>query len=71
MSEIKALYSGISTGSGGTGGSFRFYNTNLRDKNKNKIDGRAMSIWDFLDVIKLNDCTPILMIGVAGKKGWW
>ena len=62
---------GISTGNGGVGGSFRFYNVGLLDKNNRDVDGREMSIWGFLDVLELRGKTPVMMIGVAGKKGWW
>ncbi len=62
---------GISTGNGGVGGSFKFYNSGIRDENKKDIDGREMSIWDFLDYLKLCKATPICFIGVWGKKGWW
>ena len=35
---------GIGSGNGGVGGSFRFYNTGLTDNKGNSIDSREMSI---------------------------
>ena len=66
-------FAGISTGNGGEGGSFKFYNTGLRDKGGSYIDGRTMSIWGLLDVMETGKdlAQPIMLIGVAGKKGWW
>jgi len=68
-------FAGISTGNGGVGGSFKFYNTGLKDEKGDFIDGRTMSIWDLLDVMKNGHedtrAQPIMLIGVAGKKGWW
>lgn len=57
---------GIGTGTPGVGGSFIFYNINSGD-----INGKAMSIWSFLEIIKSKGNTPIFFIGVYGKKGWW
>lgn len=62
---------GIGTGHGGVGGSFRFYNTGLVDKNGKPIDKKEMSIWDFLNCVKQQGATPIYFIGVSGKLGWW
>lgn len=61
---------GIGTGTGGKGGSFRFYNSGLRDKKGKSIDGKSMSIWTFLDYVKSNGATPEYLIGVSCKK-WW
>ena len=60
---------GISTGYGGTGGSFRFYGTSF--KKENYVDGTAISIWNLLDILEKEGAMPIYMIGVSGKKGWW
>lgn len=45
---------GISTGRGGEGGSFKFYNTNNKE-----IDGKEMSIWTFIKKLKDDDCKPL------------
>jgi RHS repeat-associated protein len=62
---------GIGTGNGGKGGSFKFYNTGIKDSADNSIDGVEMSIWTFLDYVEAYGATPIFFIGVKGKKGWW
>lgn len=62
---------GIGTGQRDVGGSFKFYNSGLIDKNGKSIDGKAMSIWSFLGYVRANGATPIYFIGVSGKKGWW
>jgi hypothetical protein len=72
IGNIEAHYiAGIGTGKGGVGGSFRFYNSGLLDKNKRSIDGREMSIWTFLDYVRSKGATPLYFIGVNKKKGWW
>ena len=70
-SWVMHYIAGISTRDGGVGGSFRFYNSGLKNRKKESMDGIRMSIWDFLNYLKSNDATPIYFIGVYGKKGWW
>lgn len=62
---------GIGTGKGGVGGSFKFYNTGLYDKNRKSVDCQEMPIGDFLDYIKPNGAKPLYLIGVYDKKGSW
>ena len=63
--------SGISTGKNSNrGGSFVFYNSGLLDRNGNSIDGKAMSIWTFLEYVKINNATPLYFIGGANRREW-
>lgn len=62
---------GISTGGGGVGGRFRFYNTGITDENDESIDGRVMSMWQFIDYVKASGGIPIQIIGASIKKGDW
>ena len=62
---------GISTGNWSIGGSFKFYNSSLKTHARKSIDGKEMSIRDFLHYVESNGATPIMMISVSGKKGWW
>ena len=54
---------GISDGGSKYGGSFKFYNTGIKSKNKS-IDGVSMSIWEFIEYAKVDGGVPLYIIGV-------
>lgn len=58
---------GIKVG-GGTGGSFRFYNDSYY---KQRYGSKAISIWQYIDLLKANGCKLVMFWGVSGKKGRW
>ena len=62
-----AQVAGIKVG-GGTGGSFRFYNDSYY---KQRYGSKAISIWQYIDLLKANGCKLVMFWGVSGKKGWW
>lgn len=67
MSGFKGLHyiAGIGTG---TSGSFRFYNTGLKDSSNKSINGKILSMNMFLYYVKLNKATALKITGMSGKK---
>ncbi len=49
-------------------GLFRFYNDSYYTQ---KYKGKAISVGDYINLLKSNGCKLIMFWGVSGKKGWW